>query len=226
MIGEFVELISTAPYAESFSQRSIKADRIAEVILRMPLEAVYVETSHMFIKTFFDVALDRFRHAEVIILRRKLVRVLKSFIELGYFHPQEINPAAKHWMSRPDALTAAFPLHRPLETMDQFERCIAYLIDIEARALRFQHDFPSVPVHQIKLEDILTIEGARDLFSGLLLTPTESTWNLAGEQINDRSERKQLINNPTTIDECCRRLEKYVAEVQAAGLTVPSSMLA
>ena len=42
---------------------------------------------------------------DIVVLRRDLAFVLKSFVELGYFSPR--NPLSFEWMSSPNAATAA-----------------------------------------------------------------------------------------------------------------------
>jgi len=59
----------------------------------------------MFIKTYFDVIMNDFLNVDVIILRRDIASVLKSFIELGYF--SKSNKMWPKWMHYPDAVTSA-----------------------------------------------------------------------------------------------------------------------
>ena len=84
--------------------------------------------------------------------------------------------------------------------MDQHDLCIAYLIDIEARAVRFQHDFPDVRVHEVRLEALNEPGGVDALFGSLAVEPTRRTTGLIGSVVNQRAKRKSHFANPTSIE--------------------------
>ena len=219
MSGEPLRLVNTLPLEASRHVRRVKVEAIAARLHGMPPQGVYAEANHMFIKTFFDVVLAEFHNVEVIILRRGLPHVLKSFIEMGYYSP--LNPGALDWMSSPNAATAALRALAPDDALDPYDASIAYLLDIEARAQRFMRDYPRVRVHEARLEHLLRPEHVAAFFDRLALVPSERTWSLAGRRVNERVHRKEYFNNPTTLDECRRRLRAYVARAEAAGIAIP-----
>jgi hypothetical protein len=180
---------------------------------------IYAETNHMFIKTFFDVVLAEFSNVDVVILRRSLPHVLKSFIELGYYSP--LNSVAPDWMSSPNAATAALRPVAPDDQLDQYDASIAYLLDIEARAQRFIREYPLVRVHEVRLEQLLDREGVAAFLPRLNLVPNDLMWGFVGQRVNDRSHKKRHRNNPTTLDECRRRLNAYLDRAERAGIVVP-----
>lgn len=218
---EFTQWINTLPYDATRERREVKAAAIAGILRGMGPGEVYAETNHMFIKTFYDVVLAAFPQAEVIVLRRSLPRVLKSFIEMGYF--SALNPRGPEWMSSPNAVTAALPAIGPDTSLDPYDASIAYLLDVEARAQRFRAEYPSVPVHEVRLEEIVTPEGASALFARLGLTPGPETEQVVGTTVNDRLKRKEQLANPTTLEECRRRLELYRQRAAALGVAIPES---
>ena len=87
MNGEFIDMINRKPLVDTRGKRRIKSKAIAELLRSGAPQMVYAETNHTFITTFHDVVLEDFHNVDVVILRRDLARVLKSFIELGYFSP-------------------------------------------------------------------------------------------------------------------------------------------
>ena len=218
MCGEFIEMINTHPLEATRDTRRVKAEAIAKIVGRS--KEVYAETNHTFIKTFYDVVLERFAKIDIIILRREFARVLKSFVELGYFSDR--NPNWQKWMSSPNAVTAALPALAPDSEMDQFDRCIAYLIDIEARGERFKKDFANVPTHDVRLEDLNKIDNVIALFDSLGLRSTSATKKLVGQIVNEKQRRKSSVTNPTTLEECERRLAEYIAKARARGLKLPA----
>jgi hypothetical protein len=221
MSGEPLRLVNALPLAASREARRVKVDAIARTVQGLGPDEVYAETNHMFIKTFFDVVLEACDAVEVVLLRRGLAHVLKSFVELGYYSP--LNPRALDWMSSPNAATAALPALAPDEALDPYDASIAYLLDIEARAQRFIRDHPVVPVHEARLEDIAGAAGAAALLARLGLAPGERTWEMVGTRINERQHRKALFDNPTTLDECRRRLDRYLLRARAAGIPIPAT---
>jgi hypothetical protein len=221
MSGEPLRLVNTLPLEASREVRRVKADAIAAVLRGMAPEDVYAETNHMFIKTFFDVVLAEFHNVEVVILRRSLPHVLKSFIEMGYYSP--LNPGALAWMSSPNAATAALRALGPDDALDPYDAAIGYLLDIEARAQRFMREYPWVRVHEERLEQLLERQQAAAFLERLDLVPTERTWSFVGQRVNERRHRKEHFNNPTTLDECRRRLNAYVARAEAAGIAIPTT---
>jgi hypothetical protein len=221
MSGEYLAMINAEPLHASREKRRIKAEAIAQMLRGMAPEQTYAETNHTFIKTFFDVVLEEFRNVDVIVLRRALVHVLKSFIELGYFSSR--NPLSLAWMSSPNAVTAAI---RPIgsdSSLDQFDLCIAYLLDIEARALRFKAENPSVRTHDVRIERLNGQSEVQELFQRLELTPTDATEKLIGGPTNERQSRKIQINTPTTVEQCRERLRQYVEKARAKGIEIPVS---
>ena len=222
MTGEYLHMINTAPYSASFYRRKIKSKAINRILRELPPEGIYCETSHMFIKTFFDVIIENFKHVEVIILRRELPLVLKSFIELNYFSPE--NTVWPHWMSSPNAQTAALPCIGSDEELDHYDRCIAYLIDIEARAQRFKKDYSSVKTHEIRLESLNNYDKVSNLFQDLRIIPTDKTKEIIGQVINDRNQRKREFNSKTDVEYCRERIALYFKKAKTMGISIPGTL--
>jgi hypothetical protein len=221
MSGEFIRMINSAPLSESREQRRVKSHAIAAILRESAAEEIYAETNHTFITTFFDVVLEDFRKIDIVILRRDLALVLKSFIELGYFSPR--NPLSFEWMSSPNAATAALPTIAPDAKLDQFDLCIAYLLDIEARTDRFRTEYPDVRMHEVRLEQLNQTASVEEMFSRLGIIFSAATSELCGQKINERQVRKEQIQNPTTLDECRRRLTKYIEKAKARGIKIPAA---
>jgi hypothetical protein len=178
---------------------------------RMGPARMYAETSHMFIKTFYDVVMDYFSRPVVVVLRRNPVKTLKSFVELGYF-----SNAIRHWkLWMHDA-----PGVRP-DGADEFDRCIAYLVDIEARTEAFIRAYPSVTVHEARLEELADVDGARRLFAALDIEWVRGAEAACTRLVNSRSDEKRLIARATSLRDCEARLEKFLARAKADGRPLP-----
>ena len=223
MSGEYLHWINHKPYAETFAMRQCKAIALRKLLDDLPSQAIYCETNHMFIKTFFDVVVDAFgAQIEVILLRRNLASVLKSFLELGYFSDQ--NEVWPNWMSSPNAVTAAIPCIDADDHLDPCDRSIAYLIDIEARALRFCQDYPHIKVHPVRLESFSRFEYVMQVFDQLRLIPTDKTRELAQKTFNTKEKRKQQINQTVDLHDCQARIHHYIERATAQGIQCPNTL--
>ena len=222
MIGHYLHMINDRPYADSFHERHIKNNAIKKLLLRFPKGKIYCETNHMFIETFFDVVLSEFKNVDVIILRRELCLVLKSFIKLGYFSNRNSN--WPHWMSSPGAKTAALKSIAADEVLDQYDLCIAYLIDNEARAVRFKNDYPMVRTHEVRVESLSDYSSVQKLFANLAITPTNETSNFYMKKINVREEMKNEVNNNVDLEYCKERIAMYLDKANRMGIALPKSL--
>jgi hypothetical protein len=219
-----VRAAENRPYTESIAERMFKAEALVSkerlLVQSNPRLEVWGETSHMFIKTYADVVVERFgERMKVIHLRRTPAQVLKSFVELRYF--TEENPAWKNWMISPLANTRAIEPLPDLETRGSIDWCIAYLLDIEARAQRFQVQYPFIPVYTTTLAALNERDEVKRLFDWLALKPTAHTWQVQGKPVNERKKRKAEFNYSFSIEEAQRRLADYCHAAQRVGIRVP-----
>jgi len=222
MNGQYLQLINQYEYKDTYGRRKIKCNAIRKTLREMEENKIYCETNHMFIKTFFDVVIDAFKNVGIIILRRELVHVLKSFIELNYFTNK--NEAWKDWMSSPNAKTHAIDCIDKDENLDQYDLCIAYLIDIEARIQRFLGKYPHLPIYEVRLEQLNDIESVKKLFAELDITMTHETYKVIGEKVNTREKRKKEFDNHTSLEYCRERIIEYIEKADLRGIKIPKSI--
>lgn len=219
MNGGYLEMAMNRPLAGSFGKRRIKLLGINRVLSRLDRKTIYAETSHMFIKSFYDVVLDYYENVEVIVLRRPLPEVLKSFIEMGFF--SEINPASPRWMHNPGSANSAAELLKPVDEMDQYEKCIAYLLDIEAMAQAFSANYPHIKTHDTSLETITEIAGAKHLFQDLGAQWTGESDKLYSSVVNSRTFFKSVIGDACPEEYCRERFNQYIQQAIDAGKSIP-----
>ena len=220
MAGDYLNIIEKYDYKQSFRKRYFKVYSIKETFLHLPDKTVYCETNHMFIKTFFDVVIHGFPgQIEVIRLRRYLPKVLKSFMELGYF--SENNRSWRFWMSSPNAVTSAIPCINDDKNLDACDLSIAYLIDIEARFLRFKTQYPTIKVHEIRLEQLNQFSNIQSFFSQLRITPSDATQDLCAKKINQREKNKK---NQADLDYCKERIDLYINKAKLQGISIPQTL--
>jgi hypothetical protein len=220
MIGEFLRMVETKPLTETAPQRSFKADAIRSICAAVNCD-IYCETSHMFIKTFYDVVCSQLSPVRVVHLRRPLGETLRSFVEMAYFTTR--NKAWPLWMSSPYAATAAIAY--PTWELDPIDTTIAYLIDIEARAQRFRKEHPNVPVLETTLARLNTTDGVRQLVGFIGCHAGRESLTSPGRKVNERGERKRHFAIAVDEADLQRRINKFLERLDRAGVAVPPGLL-
>jgi len=213
--------ICDKPYRDSYDLRSKKVDAIKKAMVGY---SNYAEANHMFIKTFFDVVVDddEFKDdVSVVILRRKIPLVVKSFVELEYFGQ---NAESFKWMTKSDAVTRAIEPVAPFKEMDIFERTISYLIDIEARAERFKQEYPHIKTVEVKIDELNSVENVLALFEAIGLQPKDDLPSVVNVAVNQRQQRKKTFRRQVSFDEACKRVDSYIAKAKSKGIDIPPAL--
>ncbi|MCB0402128.1 MAG: hypothetical protein KDD41_08595 [Flavobacteriales bacterium] len=223
MIGKYLNLVTEKEYAETYAQREFKVAEIRKII-RSSFKTNYIETNHMFIKTFYDVVIKKLKPVKVVFLKRNLVDTLHSFYQLGYFSDR--NEAWKEWMISPYAKTAALPCLLREEEKDDVGLSLAYLLDIYYRGYRFMEEYPEIPVIEVALEDLNDRDKVLELFHFLNLKPTAGTYDLIGQRKNNRSERKKQIGSKEiSRDYLVERTNTYIDKLEAQGYKIRDKVI-
>ena len=220
MTHDIIDLVNTKHYHQSFWSRSFKAGFIRRSLSDLPPKGIYCDTSQMFIKTFFDIALCAFPgQVEVIILRRYLPAVLKSYLELDCFN-KSLGPF--RWMTSPNARTAAIRCINEDDKLDTANLIIAYLIDIEARAQRFIRDHTDVKIYQVTLDSLSQPGGSSLLLRDLAFQPTVKTGKVVHfGKVNCRNQNKRSI---VDLGYCEQRIAQYIQKAELCGIEIPQSL--
>ena len=227
MNGDILRLAEREPYAATYDARRFKAAAVRELLARYPGRRVYAETNHMFIKTFFDVAMTEFsaeagERVGVVLLRRELAAVVKSFAELGMF--TDSNAYWPAWMSSPYAHTRAIEPAAPEGTLDALETTVAYLVDIEARAQRFRRDFPGADVFETRIEAFADPREIERLFAWAGLTVNDETRAMCNRPVNERKARKAIVGAVVSREACEAAVARYLQRCADAGVMVPPTL--
>lgn len=219
--NEMMNLVNYHDYKFSYNKRkNIKIPIIKQTINKSG--KIYAETNHMFIKTFWDVSVDEFgQDIFVIILRRPLSKVLRSFMRLEYFGK---NTEALKWMTSPNAKTAAIKAIANDKNLKSIDKCIAYLIDIEARAQRFVKDYPNVKIYSTKVEDLNNVSEVISLFEAIGLEKTVKTNEAIGKIVNQRKRKNDVVTKKSLM-ECKQKINSYILRAAKMGIKMPEGLL-
>ena len=223
MIGDILELATNKSYKESYKARIHKTKAIKK-IMKASSCSTYIETSNMFIKTFFDVVINKLPNTKIVFLKRNFVDTLNSFYQLGYFSDR--NKGWKYWMISPYAVTSAIPCLLDENEKDDIGLSLAYLIDIYARGYRFIEDNPNIPVFHITLDELNDEEYVKELFLNLNLIPTKATFQYIGKKVNSRLEKKKKFGSKEISREYLKeRSLSYIDKLKANGYDVKDMII-
>ena len=134
-------------------------------------DQVYVDTSHLFHKVFWDVVMDRFgstHHISVVIIRRDMALIMASLQHRGLFEDEMFAKEGSQWVHSADSKLSLTTPPRPFHASTPDERIIAYMIDVEAHAVRFRRAFPHVQVVETDLENLQSVPEIRYLVESQL----------------------------------------------------------
>lgn len=218
MTGPFLQAVMTRPLEDSYEWRRLKIVAVNLALLTRGKHRLVAETSHMFIKTFWDVVLGYYTELRVIILRRDLAQVLKSCVELGYFG--DANDYWRRWMHVPGVEGEYTEALAPDQHMDQYDRCIAYLLDIEARLQRLRHRLRPEQRLEIDLADLRSRDGLERLFGFLTARPPRR--EMDSTKSNQRAAWKGVLGpRKVSLAYCRERLDSYIAQARALQKRIP-----
>lgn len=222
MNGGFLRGLDEARLAATYRRRRVKIVQLLLALRALPAGHTYAETSHMFVKTFYDVVLDFFPDVRVVHLRRRTAEVIRSFVQLGYFGTASTH--WRHWMHDPYDSQSLVPPVVDEAAADSFDRIIAYLIDVEARGARLREQYPDVPVVTARLEEIGDPSGARALVEKLGLEWTDAAAAVCERRENVRAERKRSIGSTVDLDYCRERLDRYLQLARRRSIELPDGI--
>ena len=126
---------------------------------------VFIETSHLFCKGFFEPFVEMGGRPDLIVLRREKSKIAKSLLELGTI-PGKPGKALDFYLSPSDP-----DVWKPegLELFDDYQRCYWYTLEIERRARVYKKEALSYGgrVCEVDLDELTTVEGYKKLIREL-----------------------------------------------------------
>ncbi len=232
MAGEWLRRIAYEAPTASYAERMHKVAAIRAELESLQPHDVYVDTSHMFVKTHADVVLDSFEHGlvSVIVLRRDPVDVARSIFELGYF-----SVAGRQWLDWMVSPTAPHAMFRitPEQVTGPLDLIFGYLVDTECRTQDLRERAPGVDWIDTRLEELVTVAGAVALHDRLGLRVPKRLDGLVGARVNARTRAKAAKGLSITRGEVESRLDAFLTThrqrpqvalfAENHGLGLPSS---
>ena len=152
----------------------------------------YLETNHLFLKSFSDLALAEFaERLAVIHVVRSPASVAKSFFELG-----EIPSADTRWLLVPEAPTNLVPWNRLAQhgLSHGFYDCLWYWLETEARARSMKQANPGLLWLDIRTEDFNSPEKMSQLAKSLGIDSRNDQAFEAVPKLNRKATHKKRVN--------------------------------
>ena len=222
MSGSILESAMKEGLVRTRSERLVKIAEIRHLLAESGA-STYVETNHMFAKTFFDIALEELPPAPltVVILRRPWAKVMRSFLSLGYF--TDHNPIWIDWMRVPQRDGPAEDSIHPENPMDAVAE---YLLKLEQRSQDIQDWYPDIRYVDCSLETLQSHEGVKALFDRLGLNGEAhgDLESLIGTLVNERRKKKRRLQMTVPSEQQCKAfLEDFL---HAKAGTIPLDKIA
>lgn len=156
----------------------------------------YVETNHLFIKTFAEPAIEYFGdRTQIVHLRRDAISVALSFYKLGEI--PGVEEVARRYMLDPAGSGNLVDPTLLLQAGSGFEhpfyRCLWYWHEIEARIARAKAQYPNVRWHFLETDQLNDAGAVRDLCRALTIdSHVDEIVRRAGLRSNLRTEKKDV----------------------------------
>lgn len=217
MNGETLKSVKQYGLEPSFTSRyQTKITAIKTALENSPANH-YVETSHVFIKTFWDIVMHEFSdncHINIIVLRRYIPDVIFSMQRLNF------DKELPNWYylssdQRIAALKTNFIFN------DELDRIIGYVLDVEAQVQLFQERFPDVNYIEVRLEDLQTVEGAKYLFRklGIKNIPSDSAIrSIVGTPRNTHGSDEPGVNSHEEETQIIHRYREFIQRCHDDGI--------
>lgn len=225
MTGQYLQnVILDGKREETFEERAhIKLNAIREVLEGTSVNVVYAETSHMFIKTFEDVVLQKLGNVaqiSIIFLHRPAKNTIYSQLQLGWF--TKGHSGKNNWYyDASDVHASERQSSFRTNSSSRLDALIGYNVDVLQRGLQLdkeirrrhkRKEWKHVRIFESLLMDISgeAEAGVYRLLSNMGLTVDEKKLSLLStHDKNARNVKKDRFNNYSRIEDVESKLDYY-----------------
>jgi hypothetical protein len=160
----------------------------------------YIETNHMFIKSFAEYAVEHFYpRINVIHLSRDSKDTAYSLYQLNTIPG---TPEGNRWYLDYRATNNKIKISEYFNGSHEFDhpfyRCLWYVYEIEARIKYFKTSHPDIPVFEIFMSDLNSVDRLRELFDFLdMNVSAQYLYSCINKKLNQKLETKKQYNMPS-----------------------------
>lgn len=181
----------------------------------------YIETNHLFIKTFARLAIEYFgNRLKIVHLRREPIATALSFYQLGEI-PGRSNIAAQYMLATDDPSNVISLPDLCLRYADfghPFYACLWYWYEIEARIARLKTAHPQAGWHLLRTEDLNSRDAVARLCHDLRIERNlDQLFGRVGLRSNLRLEAKRAAQpriEPLTYEEATAMHDRFAHAVR------------
>jgi len=160
----------------------------------------YLETNHLFLKNFYQPAIDYFgSRLRVIHLRRDPISVASSFYAIGSVPGK--TTLGSLYLIDPHRTDNVLPIGEVLDKDPKFSddlyRCLWYWYEMEARVVRLSEQYPELSLMHLATDDLNQPDRVRDLLGFLNLSHlADAVLPKVGLRANEKRDEKQRTVDP------------------------------
>jgi len=157
----------------------------------------YIETNHMFIKSFAKHAVEYFYpNLKIIHLYRDPCKVAYSLYQMGEIPGTD---SGKDWYLDYRSCNNLIKIEKYFDKYHEFKHpfyaCLWYVYEIDARITQFKRKYCHVPVFELSTSDLNSLDRLQELFNFLGLDEDVKTMSLKLSKVyNRQSSWKKIIN--------------------------------
>ena len=128
----------------------------------------YAETNHMFIKNFFELAMNEFgERIKIVHLRRDAMKVALSFYSIDSI-PGETRRGKRYLLDPKDESNLIkFPSFSLTEEENKILKCLWYWYEIEARIAYYKSKYPNLQWVDFSTDGLNNLREIKELFDAL-----------------------------------------------------------
>ena len=209
MGGNTLLTLKTLGWKDTYYTR--KHMKIRSIEDQMNTGMVWFESSHLFIESWYDIAMDYFLNqracdVKIIVLRRYLPYVINDLLKEG-FNNNERN--YYHSYTSKTAILPAVPYKRKRQrALDQI---IWYLLDTEMQINKFKKLYPHANIIDVRVETLQNRSELKKLFTTLGIAEDKAPSSLIFEPPNISKETENRFIN--TVSEIIKEYKDINIEI-------------
>lgn len=181
--------------------------------------SVYVETSHLMCKGFFEALWQIGIQFEIILLSRNLRKVAMSLYDLHDIPERTV--IGRRWYLQPGDSRCISDLPKDHSRLTDYQMCYWYVLEMELRKAQYHTIYVSDkrPVYRVSLEDLTKKEGFGQLLVDMNLPwLTKTQWHLykilVHERFNNKTSKKGFMKRKGLVDSIIPKIDEQEEEVK------------
>jgi len=173
-----------------------KQEKLPNIYYNARNSSFYIESNHLFIKTFSDLAVQEFGcRLKVIYLHRDKLEVASSYYNRHIIN-KDVTVDVNDWVLDPSALKNLLKIDDVLYSSTKFNnlffRFLWYCYEIEARTVDFCRKHPSIPVIGFNTNELNSFSSTSKLLNELDIPVPNNLLDIIGTNVNQGTSKSDI----------------------------------